>query len=66
MKNMNLCHDFRYGKIMYNQLDNYFGNPEDVFIIDGKHVVSYNAICLPTASRIILDGAVETTPDNLQ
>ena len=25
MKNMNLCHDFRYGKIIYNQLDMYVG-----------------------------------------
>jgi len=25
MKNVNLCHDFRYGKIMYNQLDMYVG-----------------------------------------
>lgn len=25
MKNMNICHDFRYGKIMYNVLDEYVG-----------------------------------------
>ena len=25
MWHVNLCHDFRYGKIMYNQLDQYVG-----------------------------------------
>ena len=58
-------HIYEHTPPLYNP-DNYFGNPEDVFLIDGKHIVSYNAICLPEASRITLDGAAETTPDDLR
>ena len=66
MWHVNLCHDFRYGKIMYN----YFHNPENEFILkqqqsDGTeqtlNVLSFNALCLPKDSTVQLKGFDEIT-----
>ena len=43
---------------LYNP-SNFFGNTENVFMRDGKNIVSINAICLPKNSHISIEGVSE-------
>jgi len=46
---------------LYNP-NNYFGNPENVFSVNGSLVVSFNALCLPSTLEFSVDGLSEIQP----
>lgn len=46
---------------LYNP-NNYFGNPENVFSIDGRQIASFNALCLPPTLGFTMKGLDEIRP----